>query len=62
MAKSKWMLVDTGGKLYLYAESLEDRERLNRASRYTSPDETARPLSKADCVNLAAALLNHVRS
>lgn len=58
MATEKWTVVQTGDKLYLYASDLEAREKLMRMSRYTRPNEPARPMSKSDCLRLARTLLD----
>lgn len=55
--QSKYMVVETGGKLYLYAADLKEQERVDEVSLYSHP-QTAKPMTKAEAVRLAAHLLN----
>jgi len=54
---AKYMTVDDGDKLYLYAADIEARARLNDHSLY-SLAETAKPLTKKEALRLAATLIN----
>lgn len=55
--KTKWLTVNNGDKLWLFAEhTVEDYEATK--GYVTSSAVPGRPLSKKDCLKLARILLN----
>jgi len=55
--KTKWKLIETGDKLFLFTEyTVEDYEATKGYT--TSRPVPGRPLSKKDCLKLARILLN----
>ena len=58
--QSKWQIIETRGKVYLYtANSIEDYESTNRGSYYSQSEPPGKALSKADCLAIAKTLLRH---
>lgn len=58
MVSTSPLTVETSGKLYLYTpHTIADYEATK--GYFSARSAPGRPLSKADCLRLAATLLNH---
>jgi hypothetical protein len=58
-AHHKYMTVDDGEHLYLYATDIRERLEADKGSYFSLPKESARPLTKSECLRLARILLVH---
>lgn len=57
-SKSKFMTVESSGKLYLFAaKTTEDYEATK--GTYSSGPIPGKPLTREECIRLASTLLNH---
>ena len=55
---AKYMTVDDGEKLYLYATDIVARQERESRSYISRPPETAKPLTKKEALRLATTLIN----